>query len=275
MRRPNEIRRVIRVAVLASALLAWAAALAAASLAQAASQPATAPSPDQSRPQLTQKMSFLELLMRGGVFMIPIGVCSLLGLAVVIERMIALRRRAVVPQGFLDGLRASFSPGSGETAAGLAYCRARDCPIGRMLQAGLRKLGKSHSVAEVEKALEDAGAGEIARLRRNLMLLQAVVAVSPMLGLLGTVWGMILAFQVASDPNVDVIHRGPLLGKGIYEALVTTLAGLMVAIPVLFFYYYFRGKIDTHIHEMNDVASQFTECYAAADERKGPDHANP
>jgi biopolymer transport protein ExbB len=208
-------------------------------------------------------MSFLELLLRGGVFMIPIALCSLMALAIVIERLIALRQGAVIPPSFMPGLKAAFHHDRRDRAAGLEYCRKRDCPIARVARAAIRKLHRSEEA--VERAIEDAGASEVSRLRRNLRMLYAVAAVAPMLGLLGTVWGMILAFQVASDPKVDVINRGPMLGKGIYEALVTTLAGLMIAIPALTFYYYFLGKIDKLLHQMNEVSGDFMEHYMGAD----------
>jgi biopolymer transport protein ExbB len=219
-----------------------------------------------TQPPDTQKMSFLELLMKGQWFMVPIGLCSLLGLAVIIERLIALRRGAVIPSSFLPGLKSTFHHDRLDRASGLEYCRSRDCPVARVVQAGIRKLHRPEEA--VEQAIEDAGANEVSKLRRNLGMLQGIAAVAPMLGLLGTVWGMIEAFQVASDPNVDVTNRGPMLGKGIYEALVTTFAGLTVAIPVLIAYYYFRGKIDKLVHEMNEASVDFVEHYIGPDRQK-------
>ena len=213
-------------------------------------------------------MSFLELLLKGRWFMIPIGLCSLMGLAVIIERLIALRRGAVIPPSFLPDLKAAFSHSSKDRTPGLNYCRERDCPISRVVQAAIRKLHRSEEA--VERAIEDAGGNEISKLRRNLRMLYGVAAVAPMLGLLGTVWGMIDAFQVASDPTVDVTNRGPLLGKGIYEALVTTFAGLTVAIPALIFYYFFLGKVDRLVHDMNEASMEFVDHYAGETREDAP-----
>jgi len=240
----------------ALAVLAAPAALALAQEAEAKQVPAKV---DESTPQTTPKMTFLELLVKGGPLMIPIAACSLLGLAVVIERLIALRRGAVIPPGFLEGLKAAFHHDSQDRAAGLSYCASRDCPLGRITRVGIMKLPRGEEA--VEQAIEDAGANEISLLRRNLRMLFGVAAVAPMLGLLGTVWGMIEAFQIASDPNIDVTNRGPLLGKGIYEALVTTFAGLTVAIPALIAYYYFQGRIDRLVHDMNASSVEFVEHY--------------
>jgi len=223
----------------------------------------TAPAGGAADAAQPARMSFLELLLKGRWFMVPIGLCSLMGLAVIIERLLALRRGAVIPPDFMPGLKSAFSHSSQDVSAGLRYCREEDCPISRVAQAALRKFHRPEEA--VERAIEDAGGNEISKLRRNLRMLYGVAAVAPMLGLLGTVWGMIDAFQVASDPKVDVINRGPLLGKGIYEALVTTFAGLTVAIPALIFYYYFLGKIDKLVHEMNEVSGEFVDHYLGAD----------
>jgi biopolymer transport protein ExbB len=228
----------------------------------------TAPSPTQ--PAGTEdegRMSFLQLMLAGRYFMIPIGLCSLMGLAVIIERVVALRRGAVIPGDFMPALKSSFRHDSLDRDAGVQFCRARSCPIARVTEAGIRKLHRGEEA--VESAIEDAGSNEVSRLRRNLRLLYGVAAVAPMLGLLGTVWGMIEAFQVASDPNVDVTNRGPLLGKGIYEALVTTFAGLTVAIPALIFYYFFLGRIDRLVYDMNEASVEFVEHYMGRAKTEG------
>ena len=204
----------------------------------------------------TARMSILELLLKGRYFMIPIGLCSLLGLAIIIERAVSLRRGAIIPRGFMDSLKGNFRHSGDDRRAGLDYCRSHDCPVARVAAAGIRKLHKDEE--SVEQAIEDAGANEVAKLRRNLRMLFGVAAVSPMLGLLGTVWGMIQAFQVASLKGLGKAEH---LAQGIYEALVTTFGGLIVAIPVLIFYYYFQGKIERIVSEMNDVSVDFVEHY--------------
>jgi len=257
-------RVVPRVAIcLAALLLALAAA---SSLAQPAGGPEAEARIEE---QTTPRMSMLELLLKGRWFMLPIGLCSLLGLAIVAERLIALRRGAVIPPGFLDGLKAAFRHDQADRSVGLQYCSANDCPFGRVAAAGIRRMHKGEGA--VEQAIEDAGANEISRLRRNLRMLYGVAAVAPMLGLLGTVWGMIQAFQVASQAGLG--DRGERMATGIYEALVTTFAGLIVAIPALMFYYHFLSKIDAIVHEMNEVSIDFMEHYlgaaAPADELPG------
>jgi biopolymer transport protein ExbB len=207
-------------------------------------------------------MNFLQLLLRGGVFMIPIGIASLFGVALIIERALALRRARIVPRHFMDDLKAAGT----NRAEALAYCRVDPSPIARIMSAGLRKL--PHGAAATEKAIEDAGDNELHKLRRNMRMLYGVAAVAPMMGILGTVWGLIEAFRVATA------HRGlgqpELLATGIYEALVTTLAGLMVAIPVLMFYYYFSGKIEQVVVDMNDASAEFVEHFLEETTRAAP-----
>ena len=198
----------------------------------------------------------LVLSVLWGWFMVPIGLCSLMGLAGIIERFIALRRGAIIPPAFMGGLKAVFKHTVDDRQAGLAHCRQHDCPISRVAAAGIRKLHKDEE--SVEQAIEDAGANEVAKLRRNLRMLYGIAAVTPMLGLLGTVWGMIDAFQVAS---VVGLGQAQAMAKGIYVALVTTLGGLSVAIPILIFYYYFQGKIERLVSAMNDASVEFLEHY--------------
>ena len=210
----------------------------------------------------TPKMTFLELLEKGGLqFMIPIGLCSLLGVTIIIERLFALRKGAVLPGNFLPGLKGVFHPDSKDRAAGLGYCGASDSPLSRVISAGIRKMHKGEEA--VESAIEDAGALEIDKLRRNMHMLYGLSTVTPMLGLLGTVWGMIEAFQVAS---IAGLGKAESLATGIYQALVTTFAGLAVAIPILIVYYYFVSKIDQIVHQMNDVTMEFVDHYTGGEE---------
>ena len=198
-----------------------------------------------------KNLTFLQLLMKGGYFMIPILLCSVAAVTLILERFIALRKKNVIPVGFLEGLS---KVGLSDRQAAIAYCRQSGTPVGRVIATGIRKLPQGEEA--VERAIEDAGANEVSRLRRNLRTLYSISVVAPMLGLVGTVSGMIVAFQVAARGGMG---KAELLAGGIYEALITTLGGLSVAIPVLVFYYYFLGKIDRIVAEMNDLSEQFLE----------------
>jgi biopolymer transport protein ExbB len=218
--------------------------------AQTATDGATAAT---STPAPSADLSFFELLVKGGVFMIPIALASLLMLAIVFERWLALRRGRVMPKNFMNGLRRVAR----DREAALAYCQENDSPIARVIGAGIRRIGQGEE--RVERAMEEAGAKEIGKLRRNLRMLYGISVASPMMGLVGTVWGMIHAFRVTASGGG--IGKPELLAKGIYEALVATLCGLAVAIPALILYYWFIGKIEKILENMNDVTQDFLDEY--------------
>ncbi len=168
-----------------------------------------------------------ELTWKGGIVMIPIAIASLVAIAFAIERALVLRASRVAPRELLSTI-AGHLPASPERALDAAL--RSPSPLGRVAAAGLEAWPRGS--AEVEKRLVEAGLRETSLLRGRLKVLAFVVGVSPMLGLLGTIFGMITAFRtVAASP--DALGRAELLAGGIYEALVTTAAGLLVAIPVM------------------------------------------
>lgn len=214
---------------------------------------ATTTEPAAADAQVRHSTSFLQLLLKGGWFMLPIAIASLIGLALILERSLALRRSRIIPRGFMQRLKAKAN----DRSAAMEYCRNDRSPISRVMESALKKLPDGQSA--IEKALEDSGANEVHKLRRNLRMMYGVAAVSPMMGLLGTVWGMIEAFR--STTEAKALGHPELLATGIYEALVTTLAGLMVAIPVLMFYYYFSGRVEAAVVDMNDAANEFLDQF--------------
>jgi biopolymer transport protein ExbB len=200
------------------------------------------------------KTSFLKLLTMGGWAMIPLAACSLLGLALAIERGLALRRGQIIPAGFMPGLEKIYH-GRGDTEAALDYCRKRPSTISRVMAAGIRKIPDGPAAAEL--ALSDQGATEVARLRKNLRLFHGIAAITPTLGLLGSVWGMINAFEAATIMGLGT--HSDQLTRGIFESLVATKTGVMIAVPVLFCYYIYLGIIDRTVLELNDTAQAFLE----------------
>lgn len=227
------------------------------------------------------KMSFFTLLARGGWLMWPLGACSLLGLALIADRLVALRRNTVIPPEFADGMMNALGDTGRDLESAKKYCTHHDSPIARVILAGIRRADKGEEAVEV--AIEDAGALEVSKLRTNFRMLNGVSVVAPMIGLLGTVWGMIQAFQVASSVGLG---QGEKLAEGIYVALVTTLVGLMIAIPVQICYFYFQSRIDEIVSRMNDVSVRFLDSVftthtadhpikVAGVRTHGPVHPNP
>lgn len=201
-------------------------------------------------------MSMLDFYVKGGIFMHPILLCSLVGVAVIIERLVSLRRGNVIPAAFLPSLRGVLRDPARDRQAAIDFCRGQDTPIARVVAAGLSKYPRGEDA--IEKAIEDAGGLEVIRLRRNLRLLYTVIAIAPLLGLIGTISGMIDAFAVTAKVGTG---KGEMLARGIYEALITTYAGLLVAIPATVAYHFFQGRIEKLITHMNDVSTKFVEDF--------------
>lgn len=200
----------------------------------------------------------------GGVMMIPIGLCSLLVIAIVVERLVTLRRRSVIPPGLVTSVTGSLDRGDVDGAR--SACEADGSPIAAIIGAGLRLVGRQAD--EVEKRIAEAGAWEVRRLRRNVRALQVVGAIAPLLGLLGTIFGMIRAFQTVAT-SADALGRTELLAKGIYEAMVTTAAGLVVAIPSVVGYHWIAGRIDGLVAEMDRLCVDLVERVGRRPSRAG------
>lgn len=207
------------------------------------------------------KDTMFDLIVKGGPVMIPLGLGSVLALAISVERFISLRRDRVIPPGFTDELvRKRQDDPSGDAA--ITYCEETGGAVGKIFKAGLQRLSKGEDA--VEKAIEDAGFREADKMKRSLRGLSIIASVSPLLGLLGTVYGMISAFQTASAVGMG---KSDVLAKGIYEALVTTAAGLTIAIPVLLLYQFLSGKVDTIVDDLDEMGMDFmNNCVGEVDD---------
>src|ERR1700716_4036445 len=140
--------------------------------------------------------SVVQLFLKGGIFMYPLALCSVIAVTIILDRFLALRRTRVAPAAFIPGLRAVFRDATDDKQEALNFCTAQSLPIARIAAAGIRRL--PHGWTAAEKAMEDAGANEMMRLRRNMRMLYALGSVATLLGLIGTISGMIKAFQVAA-----------------------------------------------------------------------------
>jgi len=182
--------------------------------------------------------SLWELIVSGGPLMWPLGLCSVIAVAYMVERALRLRRSVLgseqAGRRVLDALR------SNGTAAALEIARAERTPQGRIVAATLEQAALAPALRE--KRIEDLAALEVKRLSGNLRPLMIVYVVAPLLGLLGTVWGLIEAFATVATKNA--LGRPELLASGVYQALVTTAAGLSIAIPAVIAYYHFKSRIE-------------------------------
>lgn len=202
--------------------------------------------------------SVWDFVVKGGPVMIPIGICSLVALAVIVERFVTLRRTRIIPPGFLPGLKASLAQGQKSRAEALEYCRANECPVASIFACGIRRLGEPTEL--LEKHVQEAGEREVTKLQKYLRVLSLIASISTLLGLLGTILGLINAFQTVAASG-EALGKTELLAKGIYEAMITTAAGLFVAIPVVIAYHAIAAKVQRLVSEMDQMTVDFLEQY--------------
>ncbi len=188
----------------------------------------------------------------GGWLMWPILACSVVAMAIILERLWSLRRRRVMPPGLMAQVW-QWQRDQGLTPERI-QALAQGSPLGRLLSAGL--VNRNHSREVMKEAINDVGRQVVAQLERYLNTLGTIASVSPLLGLLGTVFGMIDIFTVIIDAGVG--NPGVLAG-GISEALLTTAAGLTVAIPSLMFHRYFNGRVNQFALAMEEEALNLVE----------------
>jgi len=203
--------------------------------------------------------SVWDQVVKGGPMMIPIGMCSFVAMTIAIERLVSLRRKQVLPPGFLSELNDHLDNGEDDYAKAIGYCERNGSPIAQVFAAALKRMGQS--IETIEKHIAHAGEGVVFKLRKNLRALAVIASIAPLLGLLGTVFGLIIAFQTVAN-SADALGKTELLAKGIYQAMITTAAGLMLAIPSLIAYYYFNAKIEHLVREMDVMSVEFVERHA-------------
>ena len=195
------------------------------------------------------------MLGKGGYVMIPIGLCSVIAVALSIERFFTLRREKILPAELVLASQRYWSRGDFDEA--VRICERFEVPFSRILRASLarRHLG----IGEMERAMVGSGQHESTTLSRNLRALGVIANLAPMLGLFGTVVGMIRAFEVISQAGTG---NPSLVAEGISEALITTAAGLSVGIPSLTAYHFFRARGERFLFEMESIALEFLQTLA-------------
>jgi len=203
--------------------------------------------PPLSDTDLIPQRNLFQIIKAGGPVMVPIFGCSFVMLVFVFERAIALRRGRVIPKPFVKRFLHQLGEGQLDRDSALAICDENGSAAAQVFAGAVRKWGKPG--VEVEQAVLDAGERAANGLRKYVRVFNAVSTISPLLGLLGTVFGMIKAFNDISTSSA--MGRPELLAGGISEALITTAAGLTIAIPALVCYLYFLSRVDQLITELD------------------------
>ena len=207
----------------------------------------------------TSDKSLFAIFKSGGVMMIPLFVCSFVTLVFVFERAISLRGGRVIPRPFVKRFLHQVSEGKLDRDSALALCDESASPTVEVFSAVVKKWGRPS--VEIEQTIIDAEDRIAPGLRRYLRIFSAVATISPLLGLLGTVVGMIRLFDAIS--SVDAMGRTELLAAGISEALLTTAAGLLIAIPALIFHQYFVGRVERLIMAIDGLTQELAGLISA------------
>jgi len=221
----------------------------------AAAIPVAAGVPATTRPTIKNRYgvsSVIELIKSGGWLMLPILLCSIIASGIVVERFWSLQRKRITPPNLVAQIWQWLRAGHLDDKR-LQSLR-RGSPLGRILAAGLAN--REHDREVMKESIEDVGRQVVHELGRYLNSLGTIASISPLLGLLGTVIGMIKVFAAMTTHGVGDASA---LAGGISEALITTAAGLTVAIPSLIFYRYFRGRVDAHVVAMEQEALKMVE----------------
>lgn len=199
-----------------------------------------------------------EFLQKGGILMVPILLCSVIALAIFLERLWALQRPHVIPSRFLEIITELIERREFEQAR--AMCKGNDSSLAAVVGAGLRHAGKDRGL--IKEVMEETGRREAAQLERGVGVLGGIANIAPLLGLLGTVTGMIRVFQrvvnQVNDSGAGQVNAGA-LANGIWEALITTAAGLSVAIPVFVLFKYLTGRVDQLLGELEERSLTLAE----------------
>jgi biopolymer transport protein ExbB len=192
-------------------------------------------------------------MSKGGVIMWPILICSIVALAIAIERFYSLRRVSVDSREFMDLIRSALRQNRIQEA--VQVCDETNVPLARIGKAGI--LNHHRGKEDIQEAVEDAGRLEVPRLERYIPALATCATIAPLLGLLGTVQGMIKCFAAIENKQGQVNPSD--LAEGIGNALITTFAGLGVAIPMLVVYNYLVARVDHMVLEMEIRASELVD----------------
>ncbi|MDA1163115.1 MAG: MotA/TolQ/ExbB proton channel family protein [Planctomycetota bacterium] len=194
----------------------------------------------------------VEIIEKMGGWLVPFLIASIISVWFTIERVVVLRQSRVIPRSFVEPFLDSLHKGRLDAATALSLCQKNDSPVSAVFLHGVQKWGRPS--VEVEQAIIDGGERQIGQLRRHLRVLNGVATVTPLLGLLGTVVGMIQAFNDIA--SAGAMGKADQLAAGIAMALLTTAFGLAIAIPSLIMYMYLSGRVEALVMEMDELSQK-------------------
>lgn len=198
-------------------------------------------------------MDLLSMYLKGGMVMHAILICSIIALAVIIDRLIVIRKAKLNVPAFMIRIRGYLKKKDVEGA--ISYCLEEKSPTANIVRKGLKKYKYGHE--RVKEAIENAGKQEIVKLEKGLSTLATISGIAPMLGFLGTVTGMVSAFMTIQDLQGAASPSD--LAGGIWEALITTVFGLCVGVPALAFYNYLLSRVARLVNDMEVISTEIVD----------------
>jgi biopolymer transport protein ExbB len=198
-------------------------------------------------------LSVLELALKGGWIMIPLLLMSAIAVYIFVERLLTIRKAGKEDSNFMNNIRDCITTGRIEAAQSL--CRNTNSPVARMLEKGISRIGRP--LQDISASIENTGKLEVYRLEKSVALIATISGAAPMLGFLGTVIGMIKAFFNMANSDQGVVISA--LAGGIYEAMVTTVAGLIVGIIAFICYNIIVASIEKVIYKMEARSIEFLD----------------
>lgn len=199
------------------------------------------------------KLSIWEMTLKGGWILVPLALFSIWAIYIFIERYLVITRAIKVDDYFMNNIRDFIHDGKVDSA--VALCKSTSGPLARMIEKGLKRIGKP--LHDINVAIENVGKLEVSKLEKNVASLATIAGASPMIGFLGTVLGMVKAFYDMSmaGNNIDIV----LLSTGIYQAMITTIAGLTVGIIAYILHNIVVARIEKVVFLLEARATEFMD----------------
>lgn len=197
-------------------------------------------------------LSLLDLIMKGGYIMIPIGILSVISIYVLIEKFITIKKAGRVSHDFMNNIKEQIKKGNLEGASSL--CTANPSAISAVINKGIARIGKP--IKEIESAMEGVGKLEVAKMEKNISILGIVAGIAPMFGFIGTISGVIKIFyNISLADNISI----GLISGGLYEKMITSAAGLVVGVFSFVSYHYLNLMIDRTIYKIEASSIDFID----------------
>lgn len=197
-------------------------------------------------------LSLLDLVIKGGIIMVPLGILSLVSIYVIIERFIFIKNASKIEANFLNNIKDHLA--KGDLKAAKAYCQRLNTPLTRVIEKGINRIGKP--IKDIEGAMESMASIENTKLEKNLGFLGLTAGVAPMLGFIGTISGIIKIFyNISVSDNISI----GLIAGGLYEKMITSGSGLIVGLIAYAGYHWLNSQIDKFNHKVEQTAVEFID----------------